>query len=94
MNIRARLSRIESAITRNGAMKMRVTSDDLQHLTDDELDHLESIVVRVGKITGDDEMPVPDEYVGDDIRAFITYLLAHGDEYLAAVQSLVDKGRI
>lgn len=92
MSIRARLTRIENAVTRNGTITMQVTSSDFAHLTDEELARLDSILVRIGKIIEDDGMPVPDECSGDG-RAFIAYLLEHEVEYLATLRSLVDERR-
>lgn len=93
MSIRARLSRIENALSVKQSPELRVVSDDLDHLTDEELDRLERIVMQVGEITRDTSVPIfaPCE---NDVRASISWIIHHEAEYLAAVRSLVEEGSL
>lgn len=91
MSIRARLSRIEQALSENSAIEMKVTSDDLNHLTDAELDRLEHIVAHVGKITNGESVVFLGPH-SDDVRSEISWMIENEAEYLAAVQSFIDGG--
>lgn len=93
MSIRHRLSRIEHALSVKHSPEVKVTSADLDHLTDDELDRLEHIVMQVGEITKDTSVPIISPS-GDDVRASISWIVQHEAEYLAAVRSLVDEGSL
>lgn len=93
MRIRNRISRIELALSVRRSPEVAVTSADLDHLTDDELDHLERIVAQVDEITKDTSVPIFSP-CGDDVRASISWMVDNEAEYLAAVRSLVDEGRV
>lgn len=93
MSIRNRLSRIEHALSVKHSPEVAVMSADLDHLTDNELNRLELIIMEVGEITKDTSVPIFAP-CGDDVRASISWIVQHEAEYLAAVRSLVDEGRL
>lgn len=86
MSIRDRLSKIEKALSSSDSSETKITSDDLDHLSDDELDQLESIVAKAQEIVGEGIFPlcVPDDEGG--VPGALSWIIANDAEYFAAVR--------
>lgn len=89
MSIRARLSRVEGALSgrrqSTEADAHAILVAQLDGLTDEELDRLEAIHLRSVELAGCSPL-IPEE-CGLDLRAFIAFVDKRPDEYYAAVAS-------